>query len=246
MASVSGGGDAPTMDYELLGIDVFGVTEEARLNPRIFQCWFLHLKALHDILVQEASALPDSQSGKLLDLGSGDSPPYHILFEDKVGQITTLDPFAEKADIRDPVEKIPLTDESVDYILATQVLEHIKNPFVAVGEMARVLKKGGVAFVSTHGLWEIHRLPKDYWRFTPDSLEELFKEFREVRILPNGGAALCLCQLINIAARPLFRGILKLLLVIFWTVINILGLTLDRFLPNGRSFVINYLVVARK
>ena len=234
------------MKYKLFGIDVFGIYLHTRLNPRIFQCWFLHLKYLRDILETWASSLPDGKEKILLDIGSGENPPYHYFFKNKVAKILTLDSFTKYVDISAPVEKIPLANESVDFILATQVFEHIKNPFKASDEIRRVLKTNGKAFISTHGIWEIHRLPKDYWRFTPDGFCELFHDFKKVEIIPNGGSILCISQLLNISSTPLFISFLKLPIVLVWTSINILALFLDKVLKGTHKLVINYVVILEK
>lgn len=39
-------------------------------------------------------------------------------------------------------EEIP--DESFDMVTCTEVLEHVNNPFLAVNEMYRIVKKGGI------------------------------------------------------------------------------------------------------
>ena len=77
-------------------------------------------------------------------------------------------------------------DDKFDYVVSDQVLEHIEgNPFQAMHESYRVLKPGGVAVHTTCLLVGIHRYPGDYWRFTPDGLRILSREFSE--ILDVGG-----------------------------------------------------------
>lgn len=45
-------------------------------------------------------------------------------------------------------EKIPLPDNSVDYIVANAILEHIPNEMQAVKEWKRILKPGGKMFIT--------------------------------------------------------------------------------------------------
>lgn len=62
-------------------------------------------------------------------------------------------------------------DETFDFCLSDQVLEHIEgNPFAAFEEALRVTKKGGFIAHTTCFMNEIHGFPKDFWRFTPDAL----------------------------------------------------------------------------
>lgn len=70
-------------------------------------------------------------------------------------------------------------DDTYDCIVCDQVLEHVENPFDAVKELHRVLKSGGILFLTTVFMYPIHEHPKDYWRFSPDGLENLCKNFSE-------------------------------------------------------------------
>jgi SAM-dependent methyltransferase len=81
-----------------------------------------------------------------------------------------------------------VADSSVDYIVSDQVLEHVHgNPQAAADESWRVLKPGGVAVHTTCLLQELHGGVepsghlRDYWRFTPNGLEYLFRRFSTVQ-----------------------------------------------------------------
>lgn len=233
--------------YMFWGKDMLGISSKSRSDPKIFQCSFLHLKYLRDALQSEVNILPNAENDLLLvDVGSGDDPPYQHFFKGKVSRILTVDPYAHSSNLKASIENISLPSGSVDYVLATQVLEHIADPQRAAQEILRILKRGGKAFISTHGLWNIHRLPKDYWRFTPDSFELLFRDFNNIRVIPNGGSVICIGQLINLALLPLFKHPLKLLLTILWFLNNVLFSILDIVIPADTNLVINYLVVLEK
>ncbi len=78
-------------------------------------------------------------------------------------------------------------DNTYDVIICTQVLEHVPNPFAAVAELYRVLKPGGCLLVTVPAAYPYHAVPRDYWRFTRDSLELLFgTQFSDVRITSYG------------------------------------------------------------
>lgn len=64
-----------------------------------------------------------------------------------------------------------------DFVVCTEVLEHTLQPFDAVKEILRVLKPGGLAFVSTPFNFRIHGPLPDCWRFTEHGLRALFREF---------------------------------------------------------------------
>lgn len=67
-------------------------------------------------------------------------------------------------------------DETFDIVFSHQVLEHIPKPWIAAKEMNRVLKKGGIGIHSSCAYNPRHGYPafKDYYRFLPDGLAELF------------------------------------------------------------------------
>lgn len=64
--------------------------------------------------------------------------------------------------------------ESVDAVVSSSTFEHIKYPWIAALEIARVLRPGGYVFVQTHQTFCLHAYPDDFWRFTEGSLRALF------------------------------------------------------------------------
>jgi SAM-dependent methyltransferase len=57
-----------------------------------------------------------------------------------------IDLTSAEADLLADAHAIPFRDSSFDAVLSYAVVEHLYNPFVAVGEVARVLRSGGVFF----------------------------------------------------------------------------------------------------
>ncbi len=95
-----------------------------------------------------------------------------------------------KPDIVGDIHNLPLQSNSVDAILRLDILEHIEDPFKAAKELHRVLKPGGVCLVKTPFLFYFHAhgdYYKDYWRFTHQGLELLFKDFSKVEVAPITG-----------------------------------------------------------
>lgn len=106
---------------------------------------------------------------QLLDYGCGGSP-YRSLFKTKrflradyvdCGGVDCL--IAEDG-------TLPLPDAGCDGVLSTQVLEHVFSPPAYLAEAFRVLRPGGKLILSTHGIWEDHGCPYDFWRWTADGL----------------------------------------------------------------------------
>ena len=76
-----------------------------------------------------------------------------------------------------------------------------------------MLKPGGVCIASTRFLYRYHPDPKDYYRFTWDSLEYLFRQFRHVEVHHHGNRAQALWEMINAGGRS--RVLLNVLNPIF-------------------------------
>lgn len=92
-------------------------------------------------------------------------------------------------DIFADVTEVPLISRQVDYIICTEVLEHLARPQACVDEMHRLLRDDGVVFASVPFFYPVHADPYDYQRFTEDGLRHLFKNFKSVEIHPMGGYA---------------------------------------------------------
>lgn len=45
-------------------------------------------------------------------------------------------------------ESLPIEDESVDYVFANMFLHHVEDPRVAIKEMVRILKQGGILVIT--------------------------------------------------------------------------------------------------
>jgi len=90
------------------------------------------------------------------------------------------------ADIVGDVHDIPRGSDSLDTVLATEVLEHCYDPARAVREIHRVLRPGGVCVLSTRFIHAYHPDPHDYFRFSRDGLELVFQNFSRVEITALG------------------------------------------------------------
>jgi SAM-dependent methyltransferase len=82
------------------------------------------------------------------------------------------------ADIVGDVHDTRLPSESFGTVLLLETLEHLEYPQMAVTEMYRIIKPGGLAIITTLMCWEEHRCPRDFWRFLPDGLLHLLTEAR--------------------------------------------------------------------
>ena len=65
--------------------------------------------------------------------------------------------------------------ETFRTIICMQVLYATENPFVAAGNIEKLLSGSGTLIFSDVFSHKIHRIPRDYWRFTYDAHKVLFK-----------------------------------------------------------------------
>lgn len=82
--------------------------------------------------------------------------------------------------------QLPFLDSSFDGVVLQAVLEHVPHPDLVVIEAQRVLKKGGVIYVSVPFVQTYHYGPLDYQRYTITGIETLLSDFRK---LESGVAA---------------------------------------------------------
>jgi len=82
----------------------------------------------------------------------------------------------KRLDIIGEVKKIPFKDEVFDSIICTEVLEHHKEPSIALKEIRRVLKKKGILYITVPMSWCLHYEPSDYYRFTKYGLKYLLEK----------------------------------------------------------------------
>lgn len=138
---------------------------------------------------------------RLLDVGCGQKP-YAPLFTPYAAEYVGVDPVENPhAELRGPIEALPVPDGSFDVVLCSQVLEHCDDPAQAVRELARVTAPGGRVLLSTHGVMAYHPSPADYWRWTHAGLERLFREnasWASVTVTPASGTTACIGMLISL------------------------------------------------
>lgn len=84
---------------------------------------------------------------------------------------------------------LPFDSNTFDVALCLQTLEHVAEPFVVISELSRVLKPGGVLYLSAPQSWHQHQKPHDYYRYTSYGLRYLFEKANLVvdEIKPMGG-----------------------------------------------------------
>jgi SAM-dependent methyltransferase len=216
------------------------------INP-----FYLARKALH----REVVGISDQVAGRVLDVGCGQKP-YAQLFscEEYVG--LELDTPANRktkiADIYYDGDRFPLDDGRFDWVLTSQVLEHVFEPDNFIREIGRVLRPEGHLFLTVPFLWDEHEQPFDYARYSSFGLRYLLERngFEILRQSKTAAGAETVFQLINVylykalMTRFTFsnRAVQLLLIAPF----NVLGRILGRVLPGNEDLYLDNVVLARK
>jgi SAM-dependent methyltransferase len=68
--------------------------------------------------------------------------------------------------------RLPFRTESVDLVISGQAFEHIPFPWASIVEVARILRRGGLAFLVAPSRGHVHTA-WDGWRYYPDALRAL-------------------------------------------------------------------------
>lgn len=106
----------------------------------------------------------------LLNLGSGPRRIGKRFINVDVAAFPEVDIVAE-------AENLPFRDNSVDAVVNESLLEHVEDHKQIIDELHRVLKPGGIVYISVPFLTPYHASPDDYTRWTRSGLRALFKDY---------------------------------------------------------------------
>ena len=137
---------------------------------------------LSDLLLAIKDLVP-GKATRVLDYGCGGSP-YRPLFNSTVYHRADLAGGADLDMQYGADALLPTTSSYYECILSSQVLEHVESPQAYLAECHRVLHSGGNLLLSTHGIFQDHDCPADYWRWTASGLRKLVESagFRVRRV----------------------------------------------------------------
>lgn len=120
------------------------------------------------------------EGGRLLDIGCGERPYERYSNVEKYlgAEIAggAHPDTKKKVDFYYDGRNLPIRTASVDWILSSEVLEHVNEPDMFIKEMNRVIKDGGEVILSTPQTWGLHEEPFDYYRYTKYGLKYLFEK----------------------------------------------------------------------
>lgn len=139
--------------------------------------------------------IPQHASGRLVDLGCGKVPLYHV-YKDHVDEVICVDwanTFHKNSHldiIQDLNEALQMEDQSCETIILSDVLEHIREPKFLMSEMNRILTGNGKVIMNVPFYYWLHEKPYDFYRYTRFALEYFAKEtgFKVLKLEAYGGS----------------------------------------------------------
>ena len=140
---------------------------EERLHPKRGRLDYLPLADLRMAL----EAFRTDRAITILDYGCGGST-YRSLFPNAIyKRADYLQDGVNRLDyVLSEDSRVKEADNKFDFILSTQVLEHVGSPTIYLAECFRLLKSGGTLYITTHGTFPDHACPYDFYRWTTDGL----------------------------------------------------------------------------
>ena len=144
--------------------------------------------------------------GIVLDVGGGHRQTYlEFLDVAAADRLVPVDirPTSHRS-VAGSATRLPFRSASVDTVLCFNLLEHVFDHEAALREMRRVMKSGALLYGWTPFSIGVHGDPSDYWRYTPDALEELLRTtgFAPVKVTGCGNVFLAVFDLL----RPYLRA----------------------------------------
>lgn len=197
---------------------------QERIAPQFWQWDYLGLKPLLNNLNIFSKNIKKEGVKTILDLGCG-SKPYESLFK-FVDKFVGFDiEKNERVDFVGYNWNLPFSDNEFDALISTQVLEHTAKIAETVKEIRRVVKNGGLIYISVPLTFPEHGIPYDFYRFTRFGLMEVFKDFEIIEIVPHNGYIATMFRLWN-AFLNYIPGARFFLFPVFF-INNLLALTAD-------------------
>ena len=152
-------------------------------------------------------------------------------------------------DVLCDLEHIPVKDEYFDSFLFLETLEHVKNPYKVLHEINRTLKKGAKGIISMPFIYQYHKSPNDFSRWTYEKLELEIKKsnFEIIKVYYNANLFgvifdLTRSYLLNFYSKNIFYKILYNVFKPF----KIIFVFLDKIIPKYNAITGGHIIIVKK
>lgn len=158
--------------------------ERPTYEPLARQEWFIVTRLAQAIPAAiNAHAKPLEASGKALDVGCG-RQPFRRTLESRGFRYVGLDTqqnvdntVAHVCAIDADLPPALLAESPFDFILCTEVMEHVADWPAAFANFNRLLAPGGRLLITCPHFYPLHEEPYDFWRATPHALRSFAARF---------------------------------------------------------------------
>jgi len=213
---------------------------------------FFDLSKLENLSVRESiTRVREFLKDRVLDLGCGEQP-YASIVKEKASEYFGMDVMVrdtKRPDVCADSLSLPFKGHSFDTVLCTQVLEHVKDPFILFHQVSRVLKDAGCLILTAPQAWPLHEEPYDFFRYTKYGLTELAESnsLRVIKLEERGGGISAIGQLTAAVLYDIFgrKRITRVPMKIALAPILSLCRALDKIFYYPK-FTLGYLLVAQK
>jgi SAM-dependent methyltransferase len=200
-------------------------------------------------------------TGRILDIGCSDKRLASLVPADcrYVGldyPDTVISMYATRPDVFADARQLPFATDTINGVILKDVLEHVREPELALAEISRVLVEKGTLILWMPFMYPIHDAPYDFQRFTEHGFRSRLERYdlSVVEIKPvlspiETAALLASLSCADAAEQILLKRKLLLPLVPFLALFimtsNLLGKALS-WLPNTRFMPAFYRLVAHR
>lgn len=74
-------------------------------------------------------------------------------------------------------------EESFDVVITTEMLEHVQDWRLVIGNLKKIVRPEGLIFITTRSYgFPYHEFPYDQWRYSETDIKQIFSDFRIVEV----------------------------------------------------------------
>lgn len=189
--------------------------------------------------------------GRLLDLGCGNAPLAGLYrdFTDSYVWADWPNSMHQEFEVDlqlDLNRPLPISEAEYDTVLLSDVLEHIEEPDLLFGEVARILRPRGSLIVGVPFLYWIHEEPHDHHRYTRYKLASFGRKhgLEPIEISEVGGGIDTWIDLTAKILASLWRP-LAVVPYLSWSVARRLPFLAAMNAKSARRFPLAYIAIYR-